>query len=135
MTPDLVIDLHTGDTHFDIAPAQLFETISGVLLLLCGIHWWCRRFLLSLLLTWAHTVLTILMAEELVRLCLVHITWQQGNTSRLWSTFVLNNPEMNAYIEAVFNLGIGSQLLFLANLAGGLIRAKRKGRERIPQQE
>ena len=114
------IDIHVHDAYFVIAYAHLFWLVSAFWFVLALIYWLTSGFLLSYQLTWIHVILTLLLFMVFF---IFTLSVKQNAPPYLdlsiWPGF---NRSHNRILSWLVLLLFFTQLLFIVNIAGGIIR-------------
>lgn len=119
--PEKTLDIFVSDTYYIISLRTIYGLLAGILFLYGLLYWWTGHIGYSSILTWTHTILTILF----VLLAATAPLWlrmvEQGFSPDPFTAAEQQwRFQRNATIVALVLLS--GQLLFFINLIAGLVR-------------
>lgn len=125
--PHATIDLHLYTAYVVIAVPQALRLFAIILLLLWGIYKLADRILLSKVITWIHTLITIITVTTISAV----IFWDGLIFPAALPRRYIDYSEFDALAQLNKIVGITAtvfliaQLLFIVNLTGGFFKARK----------
>jgi cytochrome c oxidase subunit I len=115
------IDFHIHDTVFIIAGLHIFLGLALLLSIFWLIYKVSYKILFSKTITWIHVTISLISAFLVIFLIYYMRSHDRGISNYDWTTFK-QQQRLNIYIGVFILLFSLSQILFLFNILGGLVK-------------
>ncbi|MBD1394453.1 hypothetical protein [Mucilaginibacter glaciei] len=125
ISPHKTVDVNLRDTYFVITIAVICRLLALILLIIWIIYLLSNRVLLSIRLTWAHILLSILPLIALL-IILGFYTPQEALPTRYFTfTKKESSVNWNLIYATLIAIPLAGQLILLLNVIGGLFKNRR----------
>ncbi len=115
------LDIHFHDTYLVLNLNSIYLTLALIQFVFILIYWWSGKILLSSFLTWTHVIFTLFLVCFVIT-APYWIPWFEQSFHRDPFKAIEQRTKFNNAVNLVGFLLIISQMLFIVNLVGGLIK-------------